>query len=417
MAYCQVLPTTDAFASGMIAFLDCQAQTLGSVGYDALAAPGSSVMLAMGALVTIVVALFGYRLLFGDAPTLREGVISVAKIGAVLALATSWPAYQVLVYDSMLRAPAELAAAIGTPAGLPGAQGGLPARLDGVDRAMRTLAVYGVGQLPFQLDAEVDPDRTPPPFVGFDTFALGTAHMLFLGGALGAFAFLRLAAGLLLALGPFFLAFLLFDATRGLFEGWLRALAGIAFGSVATTITLGVELALLEPWLVDLIARRAGGTAIVGVPAMLLATTAIFAVLLSALLLLVGRVAAGLRLPDWSRSRGNDGATGAGQAKMDSAAIPVVGTSASVTPIAGRSRATAIADGVAATQMREERAALADRHNPASGMASLTSGVSAGTQAGSAGFTGSGVVPLGQNGRRRTSTRVSAGAAARNRLA
>ena len=32
----------------------------------------------------------------------------------------------------------------------------------------------------------------------------------------------RLIAGLLLALGPFFVAFLLFDGTRGLFEGWVR---------------------------------------------------------------------------------------------------------------------------------------------------------------------------------------------------
>ena len=37
-------------------------------------------------------------------------------------------------------------------------------------------------------------------------------------------------AGLLLALGPLFAIFLLFEGTRGLFEGWVRGLAGAALG-------------------------------------------------------------------------------------------------------------------------------------------------------------------------------------------
>ena len=70
---------------------------------------------------------------------------------------------------------------------------------------------------------------------------------------------MRLVAGLLLALGPFFIAFLLFDGTRGLFEGWLRVLGGAALGALGTAIVLGVELALLEPWLADLLACRLAG--------------------------------------------------------------------------------------------------------------------------------------------------------------
>ena len=70
----------------------------------------------------------------------------------------------------------------------------------------------------------------------------------------------------LLALGPFFIAFLLFDGTRGLFEGWLRVLAGTFLGAVGSAVVLGVELALLEPWLGQLLALRAVGQSIPGVP-------------------------------------------------------------------------------------------------------------------------------------------------------
>ena len=66
---------------------------------------------------------------------LRDGVLALVKIGIVLALATSWAAYRTLVYDVALKGPAELAAQIGQPAGLPGAGGGLVHRLGYTDRA------------------------------------------------------------------------------------------------------------------------------------------------------------------------------------------------------------------------------------------------------------------------------------------
>ncbi|MGC4441997.1 type IV secretion system protein, partial [Streptococcus suis] len=69
-------------------------------------------------------AFYGYRLLFGDTPNVREGVLALVKIGIVLALATSWGAYRTLAYDVTMHGPAELAASAGAPAGIPGATGG-----------------------------------------------------------------------------------------------------------------------------------------------------------------------------------------------------------------------------------------------------------------------------------------------------
>src|SRR5439155_567824 len=71
----------------------------------------------------------------------------------------------------------------------------------------------------------------PQPYPGFNTFAIGGSRMLFLVGAIGGLAAVRMIAGLLLAVGPLFVAFLLFENTRSLFEGWIRVLAGAALAA------------------------------------------------------------------------------------------------------------------------------------------------------------------------------------------
>ncbi|WP_204350118.1 type IV secretion system protein, partial [Serratia marcescens] len=69
----------------------------------------------------------------------------------------------------------------------------------------------------------------------------GTARVTFLTATIAAYASVRLVAGLLLALGPLFIALLLFEGTRSLFEGWVRGLVAAILGAVAVTILLGVE--------------------------------------------------------------------------------------------------------------------------------------------------------------------------------
>ncbi|WP_204307111.1 hypothetical protein, partial [Klebsiella aerogenes] len=61
-----------------------------------------------------------------------------------------------------------------------------------------------------------------------------------------------------------------------LFEGWVRGLVAAILGAVAVTILLGVELALLEPWLATLLARRQAGLPIGGATSELLVTSLAF---------------------------------------------------------------------------------------------------------------------------------------------
>lgn len=349
MAVCDAIPAPGSFAPSVLRFLDCQAQLIGAEGYRALAAPGSPASILLTGMITLLIAFLGYRMLLGHTPTIREGVLTFVKIGLVLLLATSWPAYQILIYDIILRAPAELASTIGGAASLPGSGGGLVGRIDGVDQALTTLAIEGVGPVALGPDGRpLMPVVPPPPFIGFDSFALGFARVIFLVSAVASFAAVRIAAALLLALAPLFVSFLLFDGTRGLFEGWLKALLGTALGSLAIAITLGVELAFIEPWLATLLARRAGELDIVGAPAQLLAAAIIFAIALAAVLWMTARVAISLRIRAWLPALQSGWAAAAAVPRE-----PARPSAVSHPPIESRSRAAAIADAIAIGQRRE----------------------------------------------------------------
>lgn len=359
-----------AFLGSVLAHVDCQAQAIGAGGYQALGGSGPSLFVT-GAL-TIFVALFGLRMVLGETPGAREGVLAMVKLGVVLVLATSWPAFRTLTYDVTLRGPAELAARIGQPADLPGAGGGLVARLQMIDAQLAEYNELGAGRPP-TADVTVGPTQTLSPQQqqqemqrlaqlqdrprydpARNVKLLGQARTVYLTATIAAFASVRLIAGLLLALGPLFVLFLLFDATRGLFEGWVRGLAGAALGALATGIILGVELALVEPWLAGLLFERRSGIATPAAPVELLVVTLVFALTLLAALIASARVARGFRFPEPLRAMP---ARIASTILPEAPLIPAPRLAAETQH--GRERAMAIADAIATTQRREQAAAPA----------------------------------------------------------
>jgi type IV secretion system protein VirB6 len=424
---CPTFAPDGGFVAGVLNYVDCQAQAIGTGGYQALAMPGSTLSLLLTGLLTLFVALFGYRMLFGHVPVMRDGVMALVKIGVVLALATSWAAYRTIVYDIVFGAPAELAGDIGRPAGIPGSGGGLVWRLDNTDRLFLALEAAGIGvpgagqpaaaATPSYLTpgpaTGVPPAAATPrspdaaPIAAFDGIALGGARMLYLAGATGALAAVRLIAAVLLALGPFFLAFLLFDGTRGLFEGWLRVLAGTALGALGAAIALGVELALLEPRLSYLLALRAAGYAIPGAAVELLVIALVFALALVAMLVAAVRVAAGFRFPA-AAWRLWPAAAAPGLRREESR----FALTRELAAVGGeRSRAAAVADAVAAHQRREAApaapAALAAEGNRAASVRPIAANREGPPPP---------PTPLGRSFRR-TRTRASASASRRDRAA
>lgn len=287
---CPAIITGDRFVSRLIEHIDCQSRYLGSYGYEALGQPGSTASLVVTGLLTLFVALFGIRLLFGPTPAARDVLLDVLKIGIVLTLAFSWPAFRTVIHDAVLDAPAEIA---GTMGGLLVApqNAGLTDRLQQADSAMVRLTELGTGR---QIGQFVDSDDPGSRFGGVaieDDGGFGYARVVWIAGLIGSLALLRIAGGLLLAFAPLAAALLLFEATRGVFSGWIRGLVLALTGMVAVTIATAVELSVLEPWLADALRLRTLGYAAPSAPTELLAMTLAFALVKLGMIWLMGRIA------------------------------------------------------------------------------------------------------------------------------
>ncbi len=145
---CPTIAYGEPFAAAALVAVDCHARGIAGFGYQALATPGSPVQVLVTALLTLFVALIGYRMMLGERPGVMDGVLAVAKIGIVLTLATSWATYRTLAYDTVFDAPTQLVALVGGAAGVPGTAGDLTDRLILVDRGLAQLGELGVWPTP-----------------------------------------------------------------------------------------------------------------------------------------------------------------------------------------------------------------------------------------------------------------------------
>lgn len=259
MAPCPAVTQGGAFLSSVLQHLDCQGRTIGANGYQALADPASLASMALTALLTIFIALFGLRMILGQTPGVRDGVMAVVRIGVVLMIASSWPAFRTVIHDVVVDGPTEVGGMIAGSSGLPG-NGDLAVRLQIADQSIVRLTTLGSGRNDLTSSAArtsegVAETLERAPLAEDLTF--GSARVVFLSSVIGAFGLVRLGAGVLLALAPLMAGALLFEIGHGLFAGWLRALVFTLVASIAVSLVFGVELALLEPWLASALQTRA----------------------------------------------------------------------------------------------------------------------------------------------------------------
>lgn len=306
MMACGGFNASGGYVTSLTSFVDCRVEDLAQGGYLALGADGSPVRLALTGLVTILVALIGYRLALGHRFEIRDGVLTAARIGIVLALATQWQAYQALVYNVVIKGPAELAASLSDTA--EDRAEALPARIEAAYQMLEALAHPRPNAAAIVVPnsgGAADTALASPPSTGGaltveEQKRLSTSSVVLLVTSLGAMLSVRVAAGLLLALGPLFAACLLFDGLRGWFEGWVRGLAAAVFGSVAATAVLALELAVLEPQITEILAGMRSFRLRPGITTEVFASTLLFGIVILATMLLIVRAAAGFRLPAWS---------------------------------------------------------------------------------------------------------------------
>ena len=277
---------------GVLGAVDCQTRAFAEAGYSSLTQASSTFQIGLTALLTIYVALVGYRMLFAAGGARLSDAPGIAlKIGAILALVTSWATFQTLVFDLAAHAPGEIAQAVAAPLQAQGGSlaadpvGGLQTAYD---QLTQSAAAFGKTAGP-----NVKAYSSPAAAAADALFA--AASVLFMTTA-GVIAAATLAIGVLTAVGPVFIALFLIPATRGLFVGWVRALAAAALVPALGWLVVVLMLSVLEPWLVTLAQQREA--------AQLDAQTAISAASLVfvfgagqvALLLAAGVVAFGFRL-------------------------------------------------------------------------------------------------------------------------
>jgi type IV secretion system protein VirB6 len=205
-------------------------------------------------------------------------------LGLVLTFATSWIAYQSVVWNLATGAPDEIASVL---IGSKGSATSLFAQqLDGFFTAITDAASNAQ---PNSTTAAVNPaaiaaasGMTSPANI------LSIGALLMLLGTVGVLVVCRLALAALLILGPVFIVLALFEGTRGLFEGWLKSVAMFALVPLLTVIMGSGALAAIGPMVAGL---DQAGTAI---PMKTAVSILVASIIYLSLMLLVFKVAANL---------------------------------------------------------------------------------------------------------------------------
>lgn len=230
---------TEGAASGIAAALqavDCVAGNVTGQAFGRLFAPGGSMATVLTILLTLYVAFFAIQLLTGRASLgVRSLTPRMMTVGLVLTFATSWVAYQSVVWNL----------AVGAPDWIAGVLTG--------DRGSATQTFAAKIDVVFQAVQEANQGSN-------DISAFSPPGMMWLGaillllGTVGVLVTARIALAVLIALGPIFVVMALFGGTRGLFAGWVKGLTMLALAPLFAVLGGSVMLELSVPMLAALVA-------------------------------------------------------------------------------------------------------------------------------------------------------------------
>ncbi len=198
---------------------------------------------AIVTLATVYLMVFGYLQLTGRVEEpFTAALRRLVTLAVVLGVALDLWLYNSLLVDTFYRAPAQLAAA------LVGAQDPV-ATIDTIWERGGAVADYLWNNGGF---FNGDIGYYVAGAVVWTLMGLLCVYTMFLIALSG------IALAILLALGPLFIALLLFDATRRFFEAWLAQLANYALITILTVLVAALLLQIVESYAVQTAARGAG---------------------------------------------------------------------------------------------------------------------------------------------------------------
>ncbi|HZF44797.1 MAG TPA: type IV secretion system protein [Sphingomonadaceae bacterium] len=217
--------------------VDCLASDMTQAAFGRLFGSGGALMPALTIILTLYVAFFAFALITGRTRIgIRALTPRIVTLGMVLTLATSWLAYQTLVWNVATGAPDQIAGILtGTKGSATQVFGD---KIDIVFSAIQEASGQG------QQQAEGAPRKEVSTFSPEGMMWMGATMLLL--GTVGVLVTARIALAVLMAVGPVFVVLALFPATRGLFAGWLRGWVMMAIAPLFAVVggTMILELAI-----------------------------------------------------------------------------------------------------------------------------------------------------------------------------
>lgn len=248
MAACPIAPPDAPVILSLVASVDCQTRDLAQTIYSGLLVSGGHLAGLLTIVLVLTVAWAGYGMMLGRLPwRLTQMTGLMVKIGIVLALTTRWPTYQRLVQNLLFDGPAWLASNLISGPGHQGRQVPFERLQSTLDLMRKIASAYAAPKVQEGITPVV---ITPDALVAASNMKVAADTLLM--STLGVLLAAKAALAILLGLGPLFILMLLFSATTGLFEGWLRAVTTLALIGLTIMLVLGLALALLEPRLAQL---------------------------------------------------------------------------------------------------------------------------------------------------------------------
>mgnify|MGYP003324467140 CR=1 FL=1 len=214
--------------------VDCASTQLTASAFKNLFAEGGALELALVILLTLYVAFFGFSLILGRSNlSVRALLPRIIMIGFVLAFATSWIAFQSVVWNLFVATPDYLASI------LTGSEGSatlaFAAKLDVVFMAVQEASA-----------SQEDISAFSPPGM------MWLGALLLILGTVGVLVAARIGLALLVALGPIFVVLAIFSGTRGLFTGWIKGMTMLALTPLIAVVGGSLMLELSVPILSSL---------------------------------------------------------------------------------------------------------------------------------------------------------------------
>ena len=225
----------NSFFSGTFSTVDAVIGDFVTRAYEHFIQANSSVITLS---FVLYVMFIGYEFLshtsnFNLTAVLKRLILMMCVFGLVM----NWRLYHLFVYNIFTNEPARITQ------GLIGAidgghnSGGIVATLDSLYETVIDATIGFLSEVNFSMSG------LSFIFYGVLVFVIGS---LMCGVTLLLFIYAKMMMAVMLALGPIFILFLMWDSTKGLFSAWLNALITIALIPIVTSAILVLMLAVIN---------------------------------------------------------------------------------------------------------------------------------------------------------------------------